>query len=79
VSHIHSIAYSPYGHAFENPVLFIQAGPGTASHSVLARLFDPSVYRFILVEYLTLTEYFFGKRMYFKDLFSFECFQTVTC
>jgi hypothetical protein len=53
VSHIHSIAYSPYGHAFENPVPFFQAGPGTASHSVLARLFDPSVYRFILVEYLT--------------------------
>jgi hypothetical protein len=26
---------------------------------------------------LTLTEYFFGKRMYLKDLFSFESFQTV--
>lgn len=50
VSEIHSIAYSIYGNPKGKPVIFVHGGPGGGTDPVMARYFDPAVYKIILVD-----------------------------
>eukprot|EP01035_Chromulina_nebulosa_P036196 gene36196-48740_t len=50
VSDVHTIAYSIYGNPNGKPVLFVHGGPGGGTDPFMARYFDPSVYRIILVD-----------------------------
>jgi hypothetical protein len=50
VSDIHTIYYASYGNPNGKPVLFIHGGPGGGTTPAMARFFDPSVYRIILVD-----------------------------
>lgn len=50
VSDIHTIAYSVYGNPKGKPVLVVHGGPGGGTHPDMARYFDPSVYRIVLVD-----------------------------
>jgi hypothetical protein len=50
VGDVHTIAYSQYGNPTGKPVLFIHGGPGGGTTPMMARFFDPKIYRVILVD-----------------------------
>jgi hypothetical protein len=50
VSDIHSIYFAQYGNPEGKPVVFVHGGPGGGTAPLMARYFDPKVYRIILVD-----------------------------
>lgn len=50
VSELHTIAYSEYGNPNGKVVLFVHGGPGGGTSPEMARYFDPSKYRVVLVD-----------------------------
>lgn len=50
VSDIHTIAFTVYGNPQGKPVLFVHGGPGGGTTPAMARFFDPSKYKVVLVD-----------------------------